>query len=258
MQTNAALRKRAFRLYGENRKTLWPAFLLIALTNLIWFMIQTYLLQTDLMRNTLSIVYQLVLAPITLGLNLMMLRLVKGSEARLSMLFDFFQRPQTLRKVYAACLFIQLPSLLITLFLSVIDAEGVQPSQALLLLGGTLAAGFFITWLSLRLFLFPYLFVLSPEEKITALVKASFQIMKGRGRRLIWFYITVYFWLFLFFVGYALVSPPIHVFEAVNAALPQRMLVQLSISLVSILLNPYFYLAMAGFANEQMKIRTES
>ncbi len=260
MQTNSTLRKRSFHLYWKNREVLWPAFLLFALTSVVWFVIQTYLIQGNLLKDTLNFVYQLALTPITLGLYHMLLHLVRGGEISLPMLFTFVRRPQRLRKLCAACLFIQLPVLIIsllTLSLDIVDREIIQTDQATALSGGIVAAGLVITWLSLRLFLFPYLFLSDPKETIITLVKSSFQTMKGRVRRLIWFGITVYWWSILLLAAFMALSSalfsPMNLLKAENAATPERLLYQLGLSLVMALLNPYLYLALAGFANEQMK-----
>ncbi len=250
MQTNAILRKRSFRLFWRNRGMLWAIFLLFALINFSWGMIQNYLLKNALLSNSLFLVYQVGLAPImNFGLTHILLRIVHGSEVNMTMLLDFVKPPQVLKRVYTASLIVNFPYLII-LLTNILGTPSVETrEQFYLLLAAVFVAVSIIFWIMLRLFLLPYLFITKPNENISALVKLSYQRMKGKVKHLIWFGITVYFWLILLLIGLSVMLSKLISYEAGKAG-GQHPLVILIFFMTFALLNPYISLSLASYANE--------
>ena len=248
MQTNAMLRKRSWRLYWQHRGMLWTIFLLFAVVNLMWYAVQTFLLNNSLLESLLSIVYQLVTVSIMiLGLYHLLLRLTRGKEARWSMLFDFVKSPKGLPKVLAVGLIWQFP-IIIVHFLSLSGLPTIhQLELAIFVLVVTIVAGLLILWIMLRLFLLPYLFVTNPQESVPEMIKTSFRMMKGQVRHLLWYGVTVYWWGFALLIGALLLFPSL---SLVNTSVSGQLIRQTVIALVMALLNPYFSLALTGYANK--------
>ncbi len=243
MQKNAVLRKRAFRLYWQHRGILWAIFLLFAAVNLLWYAVQTFLIGNYLLES----IYQLVMTPVMiLGLYHLLLRLTRGGEARWSLLFDFVRSPKEVPKVLAIGLIWQFPSFIAHLSglfgIPVIH----QQELAIFVLVVTLVVGLLILWIMLRLFLLPYLFVTNPQESVLVMIKSSFRIMKGQVRHLLWFGITVYWWSFALFAVILLLFPSL---SLLNSSGSSQLIWKLITSFIIAIFNPYFSLALAGYAN---------
>ena len=245
MQTNAVLRKRAFRLFWQHRGMLWMIYFLFALANLLWYSVRVFLIENDLPE----IVYQLVTASVmVLGVYHLLLRVTRGGKVRLSMLFDFVKSSEAVPKVLAVCFIWQFPLFVAFLFSLAGMPVIHQKELAIFVLIVMIVAILLIIWIKLRLFLLPYLFVLNPQDSVPGMIKSSFRIMKGQVKHLIWYGITVYWWAFALFIG---VSAFFYSLLIDNTPW-SRLLIQLILSLFLALLNPYFGLAFAGYANEML------
>lgn len=248
MKKNTVIRERAFRLSWRHRGLLLTIFFIFAVVNLLWYAARTYLIENYYLESLLSIAYQLVTAPVmSLGLIHLLLRLTKRGEARWPMLFDFVRFSKEMPKVFSVSFFYIFPSfifLVIDLFSLPAMKTQAQYSAFLILLVPVFC---FVFWLDLRLFLLPYLFVLNPGESAAALMKLSFQRMRGRVRHLIWFGITVYWWSFALFAVILLLVPSLSFVKSSGSSQPVR---QLITTLIMALFNPYFCLAFAGYVNE--------
>ena len=248
MQSNAVLRKRAFRLYWQHRGMMWAIFLLFALVNLLWSAVQTYLLNNSLLESLLGIVYQLVTVPIMLlGLYHLLLRLTRGGQAQWPMLFDFVKSPEVLPKVLTVGLIRQFPIFIVN-FSSLFGIPTIyQQELAIFVFVVALVAGLLILWIMLRLFLLPYLFVTNPKESVLGMVKSSFRMMKGQVRHLLWYGITVYWWAFALLIGAMLLFPSL---VLANTSVSGQLMRQVVLWLIMAFLDPYFSLALTGYANE--------
>ena len=243
MQSNTVLRKRAFKLFWQNRGMLWTIFLMFAVVNLLWYAVKTYLIGNDLPE----IIYQLVTMPVMiLGLYHLLLYLTRGKEAPWSMLFEFVKSPKLLTKVLAVGLIWQLPNIIVH-FLSLSGLPTIhQLELAIFVLVVMIVAGLLILWVLLRLFLLPYLFVSNPKESVPEMIKASFRMMKGQVRHLLWYGVTVYWWGFALLMGANAIISSLFV---VNTPVIKQLVWQVVISMILVLLNPYLNLAMTGYAN---------
>ena len=244
MQTNAVLRKRAFLLYWQRRGMLWTIFFSFALVNFLWYAVQAYVIGNQLMET----IYQLAVTPVMiLGLYHLLLRLTRGREARWPMLFDFVRSPKVVRKALAVGLIWQFPSFLAYL-LGLFGMPVIHSRElAILVLVEMLVAGLLTAWITLRLFLLPYLFVLNPQGSVPEMIKSSFRSMKGKVGRLLWFGITVYWWALVLFAVVIVLTPSLFV---ANAFETNQLVRQLIVLPLIAILNPYFSLAMADYANE--------
>lgn len=255
MQSNSVLRKRAFRLYRQNRGILWAAFLIFALVNALWYEIRTYQIQNILAGYILNIVYQLLIAPVmSLGLYHMLLRMMKGDKANLSMLFDFVRSPKVLFKAFAVGLVTLIPSLLILIYDivgSIMRVEMTRDQTTILMMMTVVVFGIGFLMM-LRLFLLPYMYVSNPQESVSALVTSSFKAMKGHVRHLLWFGITVFFLPFLFLVILLYMIRPLVDLSFIRIDKRAGLVFQLGMSFFMVLVSPYFSLAFAGYANEML------
>ena len=243
MQTNAMLRRRTFQLFWQNRGMLWRISFLFASVNLLWYAVKTYLIGNDLPE----IIYQLVTIPVMiLGFYHLLLHLTKGKDARWSMLFDFVKSPKLLPKVLAVGLIWQIPAFIVH-FSSLFGMPTIhQQELAIFVLVVTIVIVLLISWIELRLFLVPYLFVTSPQESVPEMMKSSFRMMKGQVRHLLWYGITVYWWGFALLIVALLVFPSL---SLTNTSVSGQLIRQVVLPLIMALINPYFSLSLAGFAS---------
>ena len=244
MQSNAVLRKRAFKLFWQNRSMLLMIFLLFALVNMIWYAVKTYLIGNSLPE----VIYQLVMTPVmTLGLFHLLLHLTRSKEARWSMLFDFVKSPKVLKKAMAVGLLWQLP-ILIVHYSSLFGMPTIhQLELAIFVWVVTIVVGLLIMWIMLRLFLLPYLFVTNPKESVPEMIKLSFRMMKGHVRHLLWYGVTVCWWEFALLVGALMLFPSL---SLANTSVSAQLIRQVVMMLIITALNPYFSLALTDYANE--------
>ncbi len=250
MQTNAALRKQAWKTYIHNRRQLWTLFLIFTVLTTGRYALQRYFLPAGSLS---SVIYQLcsfVVMPFTtFGLDLVLLRLIRKKKTTVAMGLDPLRAPFHPLKTYAASTVLILPTLAITFF-TVLDLQApetitlTQLIVQLILILGIIILGI---WVSLRLFLFPYLFVTQPDAGIWELLKTSFQKMKGQVRHLLWFVITV-----TFPVAIVVIVMIVLFFNNIyqpNIAQTALTVFLISNALVSLFVLPYFYLAYTAFAN---------
>jgi hypothetical protein len=256
MQANSILRKRAFRLYRQNRGILWAAFLIFTLVNALWYEVRTYQIQNILAGYILNIVYQLLIAPVmSLGLYHMLLRMINGDKAELSMLFDFVRTPKVFFMALAVGLATLIPDLLILIYsivASVMIAEMTRDQTTILTMITVAVFGVGI-WMMLRLFLLPYMYVSNPQESVMSLVSSSFTAMKGQVGKLIWFEITVFFLPALLVIVLLYMINPLVNLSFILIDKDSRYVFQLITSLFMVLVSPYFDLAFAGYANELLE-----
>ncbi len=251
MQTNAMLRKKAWHLYFKHRGMLWIIFLLFAVVNLLWYMVKTYLIGNDLPQ----IIYQLMTTPVmTLGLLHLLLHLTRGKEARWPMLFEFVKSPKLLPKVLTVGLIWQLPFTIV--YYSILFGMPTihQLELAIFVSVVTIVAVLLYLWIMLRLFLLPYLFVTNSKESVPEMIRTSFRMMKGQVRYLIWYGITVYWWAFALLIGALLLFPSL---ALVNTSVSGQLMRQATIMLFVVLLNPYYSLAFAGYANKLLSSKKD-
>ncbi len=250
MQTNAALRKQAWKTYIHNRGQLWTLFLIFTVLTTGRYAMQRYLLPAGSLSSVISLLCSFVVMPFTaFGLDHVLLRLIRRKKTTVTMGLDPLRAPFHQLKTYAASTVLILPSLVST-FLSVSSLQAPEIStltQLIALLFFVLGIIILGIWVSLRLFLFPYLFVTQPDAGIWELLKTSFQKMKGQVRHLLWFMITVTFPVaIVVIVMIVLFFNNIYQPNIAQTALTVFLIFN---ALVSLFVLPYFYLAYTAFVN---------
>jgi hypothetical protein len=249
MKKNAELRKQAIRLSWQNRGILWEIFLLVAVINMLWCAVRTFLIGNDL----LEIVFQFVTSPVmVLGLFHLLLCLTRGVKVRWSILFDFVKSPKVVSKALIVGAIWQFPYVVFFYLKNAGTPVIHQKEVAIFVLVVTLAAGLLALWIMLRLFLLPYLFVAMPHEGMSAMMKSSFRIMKKHVRHLLWYGLTVCGWALALFIGIILLVPSFFV-----GSMYGQFVSQLIAILFFALFGPYCGLALAGYANEMLSSVSE-
>lgn len=252
MMTNAQLRKQARRLYGEHHNFFWSFYAIVVVCNLVWNLTDRYLIPDNTLRIVLSILYHLVLTPfMVFGVYHVMLSLLSGEKLPFSQVFVFYRSPHKPDNVIMASLLMNGFSILITLTGLVPISDTLSPTQALILLAVFLFAVIIILWLSLRLFLFPILFVKDSNQGFWTQAKHSFAHMKRKTKRLLWYGITAYLPMILVYIFI------IWVFFQYYFNSARSMDIYLILypfqAFIGLFLYPYIDLSLIGYADQLLK-----
>ena len=249
--TNAMLRQKAWRTYWRNRGQMWFLFLLISLLNSGLLIVYRLTSVDAQISPILTLLYSLAIMPLTaFGMNLVLLRLIRGKKAKAFMMFHIFKPPFHPLKVYASSVIPLLPNLLLSAatFTSapMVDTLGQLIAYFLIVLFVIIM----FIWFQIRLFVFPYYMITHPEEGIWEQFKTSFRQMKGQVRHLLWFSITVTFPLIIVLIALVVLFFN-KLTQPANPQIVTNTLMFGNIFLTTFI-SPYFYLAYAAFANQQL------
>ncbi len=239
----------ALRKFWQHRDLLWSIYLMNAFLIFLRLFAGIYLIKSPAVDTVLNLLFNIFTTPVmVLGLSRVLLSVMRGGPVRLSMLLADFASLRTLKKALAAALIWQAPTFWITFLISVnipqINTLGQVFLAVPLLVFGILAW----LWLLLKLFLFPYLFVTRPEEKLRTLAKASFEAVRGKSWRTAGTYLASVWMVALLAVCLISLTGPMITHDAARASslwLFYNGIITISVTLV----GPYTGLAMAGYAD---------
>ena len=256
--SNSTLRKNAYLLYKKHWRTLILISFVTMLPSGIFTLFTHFITTTAVVSRIISFVYHSLLYPITtIGAAYVYLETYCGQAPKISMLFQFCSSSRLWLRTLLLGSIIQLAQQAIPVLIEIRDLFSGNTGAYI---GATFIFLIIISvslWLMIRLTLLPYIYNTEYVSQSTwAIIKDAFYRMKGIAGRFIWFMIT----LILLFV------PIIALLSIVFGNLPQDawgytkdksaqlLLYQVCFGAVSVLWAPYLNLALAGFANEYIRL----
>ncbi len=259
-QANRLLRSRAMSLYWLNRGLLWSVYFLIAGLQYLWTAAEALVSAGAVAGSIANFVFFILTLPLTtLGTDLVLLRLFRGKVASLSQAFSFYKTPKTLRKALVAVIFADISTIIANVLAFFMKKTSIMhwPDHVLLYALAVIAAVAMMVWLSLKLFLFPFLYVDNPGERLIPLVKMSFRKMRKRMWRTIGFFLQTIWWILLVAVLLLLLFYGFVANPAWQSSLLGSLINEAAGLCVYALVFPYVELAMAGYAARLMEERSK-
>lgn len=252
MTINAAIRKEGRRLYWRNRRLLWMIYAMITLCNLIWNLVVRYLITDPMLVLVTDFLYHLAVIPFMLfGLYQVQLSLWHGEKATFGSVFAFYKPPYQPRKVIAASLYATLAYPLLFLAAIIPIPNPLTQTQALILLAVMLYLAVMVVWIFLRLFLFPFLFIQNADGGVFSLIRRSFRLMKRKVLPLLWFGLTVFLPLILWFVADVLIR---HQYRTQSAqAIDIGLLIMVFQAVLYVFILPAIDMPLVGYADRLLQ-----
>ena len=252
MKTNAELRKQARHLYWSNRGLLWIVYALLIVSNLIWSLLHHYWIHNTILVFILDLILHWMITPFMLfGTYMAQLTIWHGKTVSFIHFFDFYRPPYQFSSV---CFAVLASSYLYLLSLFNIFVQSYSPFTqvwAIVTAAIYLCVLVLYFWLLLRMFLFPFLFINDPDRSIWMQIKSSFKLMKGKGKRLFWYGVTIYLPIIIIYI--AIIWLELQYAVKSSGAIDAYLVSMLLFSMVNIIFLPGIDMALVGYADKLLK-----